>query len=163
MADAGVAAITLHPRPAAVHHSGPPDYGLVRELAASIDVPVVVSGGLRTAERARRAYEESGADAVMIARGALGRPWVFAELSGGADSPPSRELVIEELSWVVDRAEEHWGAERAARNLRKFYPWYLEQLGIGGREADSWQRTETLDEVRAKLAELGREAVGASL
>ena len=161
--DAGVAAITLHPRPAAVHHSGRPDYALVREVAASVDAPVIVTGGMGTAERARRAYEESGADAVMIARGSLGRPWVFAELTGGGGGPPTREQVIDELRWVVDRGEEHWGAERAARNLRKFYPWYLEQLGISGREADSWQRTETLAEVRTKLAELARGAVSASL
>ena len=163
VADAGVAAITLHPRPAAVHHAGRPDYALVRELAASVEVPVIVSGGLATAERARRAYEESEAAAVMIARGSLGRPWVFAELSGRGTALPTREQVIDELRWVVDRGEEHWGAERAARNLRKFYPWYLEQLEISGPAADSWQRTESLSEVRSKLEELGREAVSASL
>jgi len=163
VADAGVAAITLHPRPAAVHHSGRPDYELVHELAKSLDVPVIVTGGLQSAERARRAYEESGADAVMIARGSLGRPWVFAELSGRGEGAPSREQVIAELRWVVDRGEEHWGAPRATRNLRKFYPWYLEQLEISGPEADSWQRAEALSEVRGKLAELSREAVSASL
>src|SRR5688500_16197052 len=72
IADAAVAAVTLHPRPAEVHHAGTADYALVRELAEFSEVPVIVSGGARTAERARRAYEESGADAVMVARGSLG-------------------------------------------------------------------------------------------
>jgi nifR3 family TIM-barrel protein len=152
--DAGVAAIAFHPRSAAVHHSGRPDYALAAELASRIEVPMIISGGLQTAAAARQAYHESGADAVMIARGALGSPWIFEELTGRRTAGPSREEIVAELAWVLDRGEEHWGPERAARNLRKFYPWYVEQLGIAGPEADAYQRTESLDEVRALLDSL---------
>ena len=151
VAEAGVAAVTLHPRPARVRHRGEPDYAAVRELAASVDVPVIVSGGLGTAERARHAYRDSGADAVMIARGSLGNPWIFAELTGGDGEPGPKEIEAE-LRWILDRAEEHWGADRAARNLRKFYPWYVERLGFAGPEADRFQRTESLDQVRDLLS-----------
>ncbi len=151
--EAGVAAIGMHPRPATVQHKGRPEYGLVRELLERIDVPVIVSGGLRTAERARRAYEESGADAVMIARGSLGYPWIFEELTGRREAPPSREEIVAELLWVMDRAEEHMG-ERAGRYLRKFYPWYLERLDVPRREADAFQRVEDLDEVREMVRAL---------
>ena len=151
VADAGVAAIAFHPRAASVHHSGKPDYALAAELAENLDVPMIISGGLRTAEAARAAYDESEADAVMIARGGLGSPWIFEELTGRRDARPSRDEIVGELRWVLDRGEEHWGAERAARNLRKFYPWYLEQLGIVGPDADAYQRTESLDAVRAML------------
>jgi tRNA-dihydrouridine synthase B len=116
-----------------------------------VDVPVIISGGLRSADAARRAYAESGADAVMIARGALGRPWIFEELTGTRAEPPSPQQVIAELEWVIEQGAEHWGPERASRNLRKFYPWYLEQLGITGAEADAYQRTDSLDEVRQML------------
>jgi tRNA-dihydrouridine synthase B len=150
-AEAGVAGIGFHPRSASAQHSGRPDYGLARELAGSLEVPMVISGGLRTADAARRAYEDSMADAVMIARGGLGSPWIFEELAGRRSGPPSREEVIAELRWVLDRGEEHWGSERASRNLRKFYPWYLDQLGITGPEADAYQRTDSIDEVRAML------------
>jgi tRNA-dihydrouridine synthase B len=149
-ADAGVAAICLHPRPAAAHHRGVADYALVRELKRRVAVPVIVSGGLHSAERARAAYEASGADAVMIARGALGYPWIFAELTGRRQAGPSRDELVAELRWVLDQAERHWG-ERAPRNLRKFYPWYFARLGIHGREADVYQRTERLDDVRERL------------
>ncbi len=152
--EAGVAAIGMHPRPATVQHKGRPEYGLVRELRRRIDVPVIVSGGLRTAERARRAYEESGADAVMIARGSLGYPWIFEELTGRREVPPSREEIVAELLWVMDRAEEHMG-ERAGRYLRKFYPWYMERLEVPRREADAFQRVEDLDEVRGMVRALG--------
>ena len=152
-ADAGVAAVAFHPRAAAVHHKGKPDYELVRELRARVDVPVIVSGGLRDAERARRAHELSGADAVMIARGSLGNPWIFEELAGRREVPPTRAEIAGELRWILGAAEEHWGAERASRNLRKFYPWYVERLGIVGPAADAFQRTESLEEVRALLEE----------
>jgi tRNA-dihydrouridine synthase B len=151
VAEAGVAGVAFHPRAASVHHAGRADYSLAGELAAQLDVPMIISGGLRTAAAARHAYEESGADAVMIARGGLGSPWIFEELTGRRKTPPSRGEVVAELRWVLDRGEEHWGASRAARNLRKFYPWYLGQLGITGPEADAYQRTESLDEVRARL------------
>jgi nifR3 family TIM-barrel protein len=157
--EAGVAAIGFHPRPAAVQHKGDPDYDaaarLVAELGArGFDCPVVISGGLGDAGRARAAYERSGADAVMVARGGLGYPWIFEELTGARTEPPSRAEVIRELLWVLDRAAEHWGETRAARNLRKFYPWYLERLGIHGEAADAYQRTTALDDVRTRLEAL---------
>ncbi len=158
VAEAGISAVTLHPRAAGQRHRGRPDYALVGELIETLErrrvrVPVIVSGGLHTAEQARRAYEDSGADAVMIARGSLGNPWIFAELCSERDRPPTEAEIESELLWVLDRASEHWGPERAARNLRKFYPWYVEALGYSGPAADRFQRTETLDEVRELLAQ----------
>ena len=155
VADGGVAAVAFHPRAATVGHKGEPDYALTRELVERVDVPVIVSGGLRGAEAARRAYEESGADAVMIARGGLGNPWVFEELTGRRSAPPSREEIVAELLWVIDRAEEHLGAARAERYLRKFYPWYLGPLDAPGPVADELQRSAGLDRARVLIGALG--------
>jgi tRNA-dihydrouridine synthase B len=154
VAEAGVAAIGFHPRPAVQRHSGRPDYALARELAGMVEVPVIISGGLGSADRARRAYTESGADAVMIARGALGYPWVFEELTGRRVEPPTPEEIVAELLWVVDRAAEHFGPERANRWLRKLYPHYLERLGVTGADADAFQRASAVNEVRTMLAVL---------
>jgi len=162
-AEAGVDGVGFHPRSAAVHHSGKPDYALARELVNAVDVPVIISGGLRSADTARRAYAESGADAVMIARGGLGAPWIFEELTGRRTGAPSRAEILDEFNWVLDRGEEHWGPRRASRNLRKFYPWYLDQLGITGRQADAYQRTESVDAVRAMLRELPERGLAAPL
>jgi len=154
--EAGVAAIGFHPRPATVHHKGSPDYALAAELVAELrrrelECPVIISGGLGDAEKARHAYKASDADAVMVARGGMGYPWIFEELTGRREASPGAAEVIAELRWVLDRAAEHWGEERAARNLRKFYPWYLDHLEVHGAAADEFQRTPDLDRVRALL------------
>jgi tRNA-dihydrouridine synthase B len=156
--EVGVAAIGFHPRAATVGHKGSPDYALTRELVERIEVPVIVSGGLKSAEAARRAYKESGADAVMIARGSLGNPWVFEELTGRRSEPPERAEVVAELLWVIDRAEEHLGQERAGRYMRKFYPWYVESLGASAELADELQRHADLPEARRLIGDLAAPA-----
>jgi tRNA-dihydrouridine synthase B len=162
LADAGVAAVGFHPRSAATQHKGRPDYDLARELAERLEVPMVISGGLDTAADARQAYRASGADAVMIARGSLGNPWIFEELTGSRASAPGHDEVIAELLWVMDRAEEHLGADRAGRYLRKFYPWYLERLGADKETAGAFQQSADLDKARALVAGLAEPAVPAA-
>ena len=147
--EAGVAAIAFHPRVATKGHKGKPDYELTRELVERVQVPVIVSGGLSSADAARHAYVESGADAVMIARGSLGNPWLFEELTGQRRrSAHPAEEVAAELLWVIDGAEEHLGRERAERYLRKFYPWYVERLEAPQEVADELQRSADLDRAR---------------
>jgi tRNA-dihydrouridine synthase B len=150
--DAGVAAIAFHPRAAAVGHKGSPDYALTRELVERVEVPVIVSGGLSDVEAVRSAYRESGADAVMVARGALGNPWVFEELTGRRSTPPTRDEVAAELLWTIDRAEEHLGTDRASRYLRKFYPWYAESLELPPTVAEELQRSADLSRARELIA-----------
>ena len=133
-----VAGISIHPRHASQRHRGLPDYELVSRLVSELPVPVLVSGGLQTASQVRSAFEQTGASGVLLARGSLGNPWLFEELLGLRDGAPSDAEVLSELDWVIARAREHLGDERAARYLRKFYPWYLERLspefvaGLGG-------------------------------
>jgi len=150
--EAGVAAIGFHPRVAKQGHKGRPDYAMARELSRTIAVPMVISGGLSSAEAARRAYEESGADAVMIARGSLGYPWVFSELTGSRIDPPDQAELMEELAWVIDRAEEHMGTERAGRYLRKFYPWYLDRVDLPKLVKNELCQTAGLDRAREIVA-----------
>src|SRR3712207_2580083 len=100
--EAGVAGIAFHPRSAAVHHKGTPDYPLAAQLVESLGAPVVISGGLSDLANARRAYEATGADAIMLARGGLGNPWLFEQLLGlrGDDDAPSRDEILDELDWL---------------------------------------------------------------
>jgi nifR3 family TIM-barrel protein len=155
VAEAQVAAIAFHPRSAAVHHKGVPDYELAARLVRTLPAPVILTGGLDDPEHVHDALARTGAAAVMLARGALGNPWLFESLLGGRERPPCREEVLDELDWTIDRAVEHLGAERANRYLRKFYPWYLAQLGLPAGSArelqESLQQCESLDGVREAL------------
>jgi tRNA-dihydrouridine synthase B len=132
--EAGVAGIAFHPRHASQQHSGAPDYTLARELAEALPVPVILSGGLQDEQKALRAFDESGAQAIMLARGALGNPWLFGRLLGTHDGEPTADEVLAELEWVISCAEDHLGVDRAGRYLRKFYPWYADRLGLTRRQ-----------------------------
>ena len=161
--EGGVAGIAIHPRHASQRHKGKPDYALARELVEELPVPVLISGGLHTAKQARAAFESTGADAVLMARGSLGNPWVFQQLLGLREENPSSEEILDELDWVMECAVDHLGAERATRFLRKFYPWYLERLGrrylegLGGIKAlqAALQTAPSLEEARALLRGAG--------
>jgi nifR3 family TIM-barrel protein len=149
--EAGVSAIGFHPRSAQVHHRGTPDYALAAKLVDSLGAPVILSGGLHSAESARAAFEQTGADAIMLARGSLGNPWLFEELLGERTAPPGRDEVLAELDWLMDRAVEHLGEKRAGRWLRKAYPWYVERLGGGKALQAALQATDTVEEARRVL------------
>ena len=152
--EAGVAAIGFHPRAASTQHRGRPDYDLTARLVEALDVPVIVTGGLRDAAAVADAAERTGAAAVMLARGTLGNPWLFEEVLGRRSAPPGPDEVLAELEWVMDRAIEHLGPERAGRYLRKFYPWYLAQAGADHSVQDAFQRAEGVAPVRAMLADM---------
>lgn len=153
--ETGVAAIAFHPRVASVQHKGIPDYAMVARLVESLPAPVILTGGLSDAESVRDAFARTGAAAVMLARGALGNPWLFAQLVRGRQRGPTPDEVLEELDWTIDRAVEHLGQDRATRYLRKFYPWYVQQLPLDSRAAKSLQGSlqtaQTLEEARALL------------
>ncbi len=149
--EGGVAGLSIHPRHASQRHSGRPDYDLARELVAELPVPVLISGGLRSAEQAREAFERTGAAAVLLARGSLGNPWLFEQLLGTRAAEPTPAEVLEELDWVIERACEHLGTERATRYLRKFYPWYVERLGGDKALQDGLQRAATIGGARDLL------------
>ncbi len=151
--EGAVAGLCIHPRHASQRHAGRPDYELARELIAALPVPVIISGGLRSADRVREAFTQTGAAAVALARGSLGNPWLFAELLGASAEPvPEPAEILTELDWVIERAAEHLGPDRANRYLRKFYPWYLERLGDRDPALqDSLQRAPTLAAARSLL------------
>jgi nifR3 family TIM-barrel protein len=152
--EAGVAAISFHPRSAQVHHKGEPDLELAAELVRTLPVPVILSGGMRDPAWIAGAFEQTGATAVMLARGGLGNPWLFARLLDAGSAEPTHDEVLGELHWVIDRAAEHLGDERAARYLRKFYPWYVERLGADRLLNERLQQTASLAEARAVLTAL---------
>ena len=81
--DAGVAAVALHGRTAAQRYSGTADWDAIATLKQALDVPVLGNGDIWEADDALRMVAQTGVDGVVVGRGCLGRPWLFADLAGG--------------------------------------------------------------------------------
>ncbi|MES2503922.1 MAG: tRNA dihydrouridine synthase DusB [Myxococcota bacterium] len=94
--DAGCAALAIHGRTRAQGYSGLADWNVIRRVKERLQIPVIGNGDITTPDEARQRMQESGCDAVMIGRGALGNPWIFRELLGGAKASTSerRDLIL---------------------------------------------------------------------
>ena len=125
LVESGAAALTLHPRSAQQMYTGEADHALTAELVERVDVPVIASGDVTSREKALAVLEQTGAAAVMVARGAQGNPWSLREMIEGESFRPSREEVAAELVVFVREAVRELGEERAVGFLKKFYGWYL--------------------------------------
>jgi tRNA-dihydrouridine synthase B len=136
----GCDAVTLHPRSRSQMFAGKADWTCIRELKEAIRLPVLGSGDLFTPEDVRAMFDQTGCDGVMIARGALGNPWIFREtleLLAGREprSPelPEREAVIlRHLELFI----ELFGEQIALREMRKHLCWYARGLPGAARFRD---------------------------
>jgi len=105
----GAAAIAIHGRYAAHHHKGEADWEMIARIKSERSIPVIGNGGVMTAADALRRMDESGVDGVMIARGAVGRPWIFDDIArlqrGEAPAertlPELREIIVNHLERLV--------------------------------------------------------------
>jgi tRNA-dihydrouridine synthase B len=125
LVEAGAAALTLHPRSAQQMYTGEADHALTAELVERVDVPVIASGDVTSREKALTVLEQTGAAAVMVARGAQGNPWALREIVEGESFRPTREEVAAELVVFIREAVRELGEQRAVGFLKKFYGWYL--------------------------------------
>jgi tRNA-dihydrouridine synthase B len=122
---AGAAALTLHPRSAQQMYTGEADHAVTAELVELVSVPVIASGDVTSRGRALAVLEQTGAAAVMVARGAQGNPWALREMIEGDSFRPTREEVAAELVVFIREAVRELGEQRAGGFLKKFYGWYL--------------------------------------
>jgi nifR3 family TIM-barrel protein len=125
LVEAGASSLTLHPRSAQQMYTGLADHELTAELVSLVDVPVVASGDVTSRERALAVLETTGAEAVMVGRGAQGNPWALREIVDGEAGGPAREEIVAELVLFVREAVRELGERRASGFLKKFYGWYL--------------------------------------
>jgi tRNA-dihydrouridine synthase B len=125
LVQAGAAALTLHPRSAQQMYTGEADHSVTAELVERVDVPVIASGDVTSRETALSVLEQTGAAAVMVARGAQGNPWALREIAEGESFRPTREEVAAELVVFIREAVRELGEQRAVAFLKKFYGWYL--------------------------------------
>lgn len=158
---AGAAAITVHGRTREQYYEGKADWKVIADVKAALNIPVIGNGDVNSGEDAIRMIEQTGCDGVMIARGALGNPWIFrdaAALWRGEDKPqpPSMEERVKMLLKHLDMVAEDKGAEIAVREIRKHVGWYVK--GIRGasfikREVNSITDIKIMKQVINKIIE----------
>jgi nifR3 family TIM-barrel protein len=162
--DAGVAAVALHGRTAAQRYSGTADWDAIATLKQALDVPVLGNGDIWEGADAIRMVQHTGVDGVVVGRGCLGRPWLFADLeaafTGGAAGPVLPALG--EVARIMHRHAELlcgvFPTERdACTDFRKHVAWYLKGFPVGGDLRRALAMVSSLAELDDLLAQLDPE------
>jgi nifR3 family TIM-barrel protein len=170
--DAGVAAVALHGRTAADYYSGKADWDAIAELRAALpDVQVLGNGDIWSAKDAVNMMKQTGVDGVVVGRGCLGRPWLFADLENAFRSyleNPNANIdysqVQPNLGEIADAFKQHaellvefFGDElRACRDIRKHVAWYFKGYPVGGSLRAALASVETLTQMDELLGTLDR-------
>lgn len=157
----GVAAVALHARTAAQHYSGTADWAAIAALKQVVtSVPVLGNGDVWSADDALRMVRETGCDGIVVGRGCLGRPWLFADLVSAFDGQGSRTtpslghvgaVLLRHARYLVGM----YGDEAAGcRDIRKHIAWYLKGYPVGHRIRRELTLVETLGSVEELVNEL---------
>ncbi|KSZ58432.1 tRNA dihydrouridine synthase DusB [Rhodococcus sp. C26F] len=156
----GAAAVALHARTAAQRYSGAADWDEIARLKEHVtDVPVLGNGDIFDASDAEKMMAQTGCDGVVVGRGCLGRPWLFAELSaalGGRPipTPPNLGEVTQIMRRHAELLADHHGEDRGLRDMRKHIAWYLRGFPAGSEIRNGLARVSTLAELDDLLGKL---------
>lgn len=131
--DVGVKALTIHCRTRAMGHKGDAEWTWIPKIKSVVKIPAILNGNVLTADDVKKAFDETGADGVMIARGAIGNPWIFKEAkellrTGKITTFINEEFKIKTCLRHLSLAVKVKGEKRAVIEHRKFYSGYLKGL-----------------------------------
>ncbi|WP_036137706.1 tRNA dihydrouridine synthase DusB [Luteibacter sp. 9135] len=127
--DAGIAALAVHGRTRADKYEGEAEYATIAAVKAAVGIPIMANGDITSPTKAREVLAATGADAVMVGRGAQGRPWIFREIAhhlqtGGFLAEPSPAEVRDILAGHLEQLYAFYGERMGVRIARKHLGWY---------------------------------------
>lgn len=155
----GAAAITVHGRTREEFYSGKADWGIIKRVKEAVAIPVIGNGDVFTPEDARRMFDETSCDAVMIARGAQGNPWIFSRVlhylqTGEMLPEPDIKQKIDMILRHINMLTELKGERPAVLEMRKHIGWYIKGLRNAAVVRDKVNRAESIEELAPILEEV---------
>lgn len=156
--ECGISAITVHGRTRDEYYSGMADWKIIKQVKENVKIPVIGNGDVKCAEDAKKMFDETGCDGIMIGRAALGNPWIFNQIASNLDETTysnnislkdKKKTILEHFRLLLAEKGEY----TATREIRKHIAWYVKGLKNATLMRERINQIETKEEFEKILNE----------
>lgn len=154
---AGASAITIHGRTRSEYYTGVADWNIIKEVKESVNIPVIGNGDIKSPEDAKKIFEQTNCDGIMIGRATLGRPWILEQIRTYLENGTIRKItnkeILETILNHIDLEVKEKGEYTGIREMRKHICYYLKGLPGASSVRDKINHLESKEEVQKELVD----------